>query len=119
LKNATRISEDILTHAAQDAAQDAAGDTANTFANEDEIDQLQEKFRLFSDIESDNLLPGTQPFTPDFVELHPSNTKTENNKYQRVQLRPNMHIGVHYPDIAEEYGTPWNCNVLIDENKHR
>ncbi len=82
MKNATRISDDILTHAAQDAAQDAAGDTANTFANEDEIDQLQEKFRLFSDIESDNLLPGTQPFTPDFVELHPSNTKTENNKYQ-------------------------------------
>jgi hypothetical protein len=36
LKNTTRISDDILTHAAQDAAQDVAGDMANTFANEDE-----------------------------------------------------------------------------------
>ncbi len=33
--------------------------------------------------------------------------------------RPNMHIGIHYPDIALEFGTAFNVNVLIGEDKHR
>lgn len=33
--------------------------------------------------------------------------------------RPNMHIGIHYVEQAKEYAIPYNCNVLIGEDKHR
>jgi hypothetical protein len=34
-------------------------------------------------------------------------------------MRPNIHMGVHYPMIAEEYSLPVNINTLIGENYHR
>jgi hypothetical protein len=30
-----------------------------------------------------------------------------------------MHIALHYPAIAEEYGMASNSNVVIGEDKHR
>ncbi|KAF1816368.1 hypothetical protein P152DRAFT_388522 [Eremomyces bilateralis CBS 781.70] len=33
--------------------------------------------------------------------------------------KPNMHTALHYPQLAEEYAMPSNCNVLVGEDKHR
>jgi hypothetical protein len=40
-------------------------------------------------------------------------------QYLHDMMRPNIHIGVHYPTIAEEYSLPVNTNTLIGENYHR
>ena len=40
-------------------------------------------------------------------------------EYKLFQSRPNIHQGLHLADIAFEYGTPNNCNVLLGEDKHR
>jgi len=32
---------------------------------------------------------------------------------------PTVHTALHYPDIADEYGLPSQCNTLIGEDKHR
>lgn len=34
-------------------------------------------------------------------------------------LRPNVHIGIHYPRFTEEYGNPKNVNTMEGENYHR
>ena len=39
--------------------------------------------------------------------------------YESHMKRPNMHVAVHYPALAEEYGLPVNMNVLVGEDKHR
>ena len=39
--------------------------------------------------------------------------------YLNYMKLPNIHVGIHYPVQANEYGTPANCNVLIGEDKHR
>ncbi|KAI9747998.1 MAG: hypothetical protein M4579_007339 [Chaenotheca gracillima] len=41
------------------------------------------------------------------------------HEYRNSQGRPNIHIALHYPDIIEEYGTAFNCNVLMGEDKHK
>jgi hypothetical protein len=46
-----------------------------------------------------------------------SNQKTK--EFRNMMRRPNMHIGVHYPRQADEYGVPNNSMVLVGENKHR
>jgi hypothetical protein len=33
--------------------------------------------------------------------------------------RPNVHLGIHYPLVAHEYGLPVNVNTLLGENQHR
>lgn len=40
-------------------------------------------------------------------------------KFRQMVDRPNMHNGLHYEDIATEYGYPLNVNVLIGEDMHR
>ncbi|KAI1097192.1 hypothetical protein F4804DRAFT_352027 [Jackrogersella minutella] len=40
-------------------------------------------------------------------------------QYLHDQTRPNVHVGIHYPMIAEEYALPANVNVLLGENQHR
>ncbi|KAI1485633.1 hypothetical protein F5X96DRAFT_674446 [Biscogniauxia mediterranea] len=40
-------------------------------------------------------------------------------QYMNDTLRPNIHIGIHYPAFAEEYALPVNCNTLTGENLHR
>jgi hypothetical protein len=40
-------------------------------------------------------------------------------QYLHDMMRPNIHMGVHYPLIAEEYSLPVNTNTLIGENYHR
>ncbi|KZZ97802.1 hypothetical protein AAP_00063 [Ascosphaera apis ARSEF 7405] len=37
----------------------------------------------------------------------------------RMMQRPNMHIGLHYKEMVEEWGCANNGNVLMGENKHR
>ncbi len=44
-------------------------------------------------------------------------TKTEN--FQADQRRSNVHVALHYVDQLNEYELMSNCNVLIDEDKHR
>ncbi|KAI9749068.1 MAG: hypothetical protein M4579_007019 [Chaenotheca gracillima] len=39
--------------------------------------------------------------------------------YRSSKQRPNIHAGLHYPSIVEEFGTSFNCNVLMGEDKHR
>jgi hypothetical protein len=40
-------------------------------------------------------------------------------QYNKDAKKPNVHIGLHYGQVAEEYGLPANINVLIGEDKHR
>ncbi|KAF7532596.1 hypothetical protein G7054_g7828 [Neopestalotiopsis clavispora] len=40
-------------------------------------------------------------------------------QYMSDTLRPNIHIGVHYPLLFEEYALPVNVNTLTGENLHR
>jgi len=40
-------------------------------------------------------------------------------QYLNDTMRPNIHIGVHYPQFAEEYALPKNLNVLSGEDFHR
>jgi hypothetical protein len=42
-----------------------------------------------------------------------------NLQYINDTLRPNIHVGIHYPAFAEEYALPVNCNTLTGENLHR
>lgn len=41
------------------------------------------------------------------------------NQYRNDTKRSNVHAGVHFERIIDEYDFFSNCNVLIDENKHR
>lgn len=47
----------------------------------------------------------------------PSSRKSK--MFRDWQGRPNVHVGLHYVDVAREYATPNNCNVLIGEDKHQ
>jgi hypothetical protein len=54
----------------------------------------------------------------------PTTAATDEDKKRAVQYlndskKPNMHAGLHYYQLMEEYGMPSNCNVLIGEDKHR
>ena len=39
--------------------------------------------------------------------------------YRNDQKKSNVHTVVHYEAIKNEYDLSSNCNVLIEENKHR
>ena len=39
--------------------------------------------------------------------------------YRNDQKRSNVHTVVHYETIKNKYDLSNNCNVLIEENKHR
>ncbi|KAI1131426.1 hypothetical protein F5Y10DRAFT_262185 [Nemania abortiva] len=41
------------------------------------------------------------------------------SQFANDTLRPNIHIGMHYPIIANEYGLPVNVNTFTGENLHR
>ena len=43
----------------------------------------------------------------------------KSKEYLSIAKRPNLHIGLHYELVMEEYAMPSNCNVLIGEDKHR
>lgn len=58
---------------------------------------------------SRDMLPG--------INLETPNKRAK--EFRAIKQRPNVHIGLHYPRLAEEYGVPNNCNVLAGENKHR
>ena len=45
--------------------------------------------------------------------------KKQESQYAMDSKRPNVHVGVHYKEMMEEYGVPSNVNVLIGEDKHR
>ena len=32
---------------------------------------------------------------------------------------PNVHVGLHFADFAQEYGSPMATNVLSGERKHK
>ena len=40
-------------------------------------------------------------------------------KYEQWSARPNVHCGLHYPAVLEEYGFPSLMSVLSGEAKHR
>ena len=39
--------------------------------------------------------------------------------FKKHMMRPSVHVGLHYGEVAEEYATPNNVNCLAGENKHR
>lgn len=41
------------------------------------------------------------------------------SQFANDTLRPNIHIGMHYPVIANEYSLPVNVNTFTGENLHR
>ena len=44
--------------------------------------------------------------------------KPSANKYQKLLLLPNLHAGLHLSEMAREYATVMNLNVLPGEMKH-
>lgn len=40
-------------------------------------------------------------------------------QFRAFQSRPNIHIGLHYDAVTQEYATPNNYNILIGEDKHK
>ena len=45
--------------------------------------------------------------------------KKQETQYMMDSKRPNVHVGLHYKEMMDEYGLPSNMNVLIGEDKHR
>ncbi|KAK3403030.1 hypothetical protein B0T20DRAFT_449951 [Sordaria brevicollis] len=41
------------------------------------------------------------------------------DKYEKLTVRPNVHVGIHYKDFAKEYSLPVNCSTLTGEDAHR
>jgi hypothetical protein len=79
---------------------------------------------------SHSLEPARDTSHPD-AAIPPTGSETQKKKrnmseeaqmvqtYLSYMKLPNIHVGIHYPAQADEYGTPANCNVLIGEDKHR
>jgi hypothetical protein len=53
------------------------------------------------------------------LEVAAASDKGKEDEYRRMKYRPNMHIGIHYPQQTEEFAAPNNNNSLRGENKHR
>ena len=53
------------------------------------------------------------------LEIAAASDKKKGDEYRRMKIRPNMHIGIHYPQQAEEYASPNNSNCLPGEAKHK
>jgi hypothetical protein len=71
-----------------------------------------------------NARHGLQRLLEAAAEMPPqSRTQPQSSKktreFRNMIRRPNMHIGVHYPRQAEEYGVTNNSMVLAGESKHR
>lgn len=49
----------------------------------------------------------------------PRTSTVKSKQYRADQNRPNVHVGVHYPEMAKEYGLVSNSNVYIGEDQHR
>ena len=47
------------------------------------------------------------------------NEKAAKTKYQRLMALPNVHQGIHFAAVVEEYGSMANVNVMIGEGKHK
>lgn len=45
--------------------------------------------------------------------------KKRETLFRNMAKRPNVHVGLHYKDIMDEFGLPFLVNVLIGEDKHR
>lgn len=45
--------------------------------------------------------------------------KGRKEQYNKDAKKPNVHIGLHFGMVEQEYGLPANLNVLIGEDKHR
>lgn len=53
------------------------------------------------------------------LEVAAASDKRKGDEYRRMKIRPNMHIGIHYPKQTQEYAVPNNNNSLPGENHHR
>ena len=74
----------------------------------------------------DSPVPGTLPVSPVPVAKYgpkydncSGREKARAMKYSKDVKKPNVHMGLHYGHVSEEYGLPANTNVLIGEDKHR
>ena len=65
----------------------------------------------------DIIAPSLAPSRTTQLNRNEQSKKAE--AYESHMKKPNMHIAVHYPALAEEYGLPVNMNVLVGEDKHR
>ena len=64
---------------------------------------------------SDVLLPSREVDEDDGQQEEPKRS----SQLSRDMVRPNIHVGVHFAMIAEEYGLTLNVNVLSGEDRHR
>ena len=53
------------------------------------------------------------------VPAQPTEQSKKAEAYESHMKKPNMHVAIHYPALADEYGLPVNINVLVGEDKHR
>jgi len=57
--------------------------------------------------------------TPSVEEPSQQEAPKRATQYFHDMTRPNVHVGVHYPMITEEYSLPANIDSLLGENTHR
>ena len=53
------------------------------------------------------------------VSHNTSNNSIRSEEWKSKLGLPNVHIGLHLPEFAAEYGSLMNCNVLAGELKHK
>lgn len=63
-------------------------------------------------VDSDTALPSTEPGEGQSAPKRAT-------QYIHNMMRPNVHMGVHYKTIADEYALPVNVNTLLGKNQHR
>lgn len=51
--------------------------------------------------------------------MDPQRATVRSLQLRQDQDRPNVHVGLHYVEQANEYALPYNCNVLSGEDQHR
>jgi hypothetical protein len=52
-------------------------------------------------------------------ELEKKGSSSRAKAFLMLKTRPNVHAGLHYPEIMELYGTTNNCSTLQFEDTHR
>jgi hypothetical protein len=53
------------------------------------------------------------------AEAAAADLKRREEQYGKDGIKPNLHVGLHFDMVAQEYRLPANLNVLIGEDKHR
>ena len=100
----------------------AAAATNATFSRRGLMEFMMSVFSLESNqLQNKAISPTKTPIANpnDEEEDDLAGNNVNKSTFLRIAKRPTMHIGFHYPEIAHEFGTPWNVSIFIGEDEHR